>query len=209
MSLKLDTAMSVYAVVEICVLLVPALAVGADGVPVNVGLTFSPCTNAVVATNTELSPYTGVGAFTSPVNVGAAIGAAPVMSVTDSVTAPVLLATDNTGADDLTNAVVAIFVLTSPSLGLVTIAGTPVNNGLSIGAFNRVNDAYIGVVKCDFKNYAIAISYDATSSALKNYNQGFGAYELSINWRGFYKFSNNRAMMRCPRFEDLFEPDAY
>jgi type IX secretion system PorP/SprF family membrane protein len=80
---------------------------------------------------------------------------------------------------------------------------------LSIGAFNRVNDAYIGVVKCDFKNYAIAISYDATSSALKNYNQGFGAYELSINWRGFYKFSNNRAMMRCPRFEDLFEPDAY
>lgn len=80
---------------------------------------------------------------------------------------------------------------------------------LSIGAFNRVNDAYIGVIKCDFKKYAIAISYDATSSALKNYNQGFGAYELSINWRGFYKFPNNRAMMRCPRFEDLFEPDAY
>ena len=80
---------------------------------------------------------------------------------------------------------------------------------LSIGAFNRVNDAYIGVVKCDFKSYAIAISYDATSSSLKNYSQGFGAYELSINWRGFYKFPHNKEMMRCPRFEDIFEPDAY
>ena len=80
---------------------------------------------------------------------------------------------------------------------------------LSLGAFSRINDAYIGVVKCDFKKYAIAMSYDATNSTLKNYNQGFGAYEISISWRGFYKFPNNRAMMRCPRFEDLFVPDAY
>ena len=68
------------------------------------------------------------------------------ISVTNNVTIPVLPATDSTGADDLTNAVVAIFVLTSPSLGLVTIAGTPVNKGLFIGAFDACNESVVAVV---------------------------------------------------------------
>ena len=87
-----------------------------------------------------------MGAFTSPVNVGAAIGAAPAMSLTNSVTVPVLPATDNTGADDLTNAVVAIFKLTSPSAGVGAV-GTPVNTGLSIGAFNACNESVVAVVE--------------------------------------------------------------
>ena len=145
MSLKLDTAVSVYAVVAICVLLVPAPAVGAVGVPVNAGLAFSPCTNAVVATTVELVPDAAVGAVTVPVNVGPTDGAAPATSPTTKVTAPVLVATDNTGADDLTNAVVAIFKLTSPSAGVGAV-GTPVNVGLSIGAFSACNESVVAVV---------------------------------------------------------------
>jgi hypothetical protein len=124
---------------------VRTFAVGAVGTPVNAGLSFSPCTNAVVATNIELSPYVGVGAFTSPVNVGAAIGAAPVISVTNNVTTPVLPATDNTGADDLTNAVVAIFKLTSLSAGVGAV-GVPVKTGLANGAFNVCNESVVAVV---------------------------------------------------------------
>jgi hypothetical protein len=42
-------------VVAICVLLTVIAAVGANGVPVNMGLTFSPCTKEVVAILVELS----------------------------------------------------------------------------------------------------------------------------------------------------------
>jgi hypothetical protein len=131
MSLKLDTAVSVYAVVAICVLAAPAPAVGAVGIPVNAGLTFSPCTNAVVATTVEFVPDAAVGAVTVPVNAGPTVGAAPDTSLTTNVTVPVLPATDNTGADDLTNAVVAIFKLTSPSAGVGAV-GTPANAGLLV-----------------------------------------------------------------------------
>lgn len=80
---------------------------------------------------------------------------------------------------------------------------------VSLGAFNRIQDAYIGVIKLDFKKYAVGISYDATHSTLQNYNNSFGGLELSFNIRGFYKTPTINTLMRCPRFEDVFEPDAY
>ena len=80
---------------------------------------------------------------------------------------------------------------------------------VSLGIFNRIEDAYIGVVKLDFKKYAIGMSYDATHSKLQNYNNSFGGLELSITVKGFYKQPTNHTLMRCPQFEDIFEPDAY
>lgn len=71
------------AVVAICVLDAPATAVGADGVPVNVGdavLAFpdSPAvTNAVVAICVVLVPAVAVGAVGTPVNAGESRGAPP------------------------------------------------------------------------------------------------------------------------------------
>ena len=77
--------------------------------------------------------------------MGPAIGAAPDTSPTTRVTVPVLPATDNTGAEDLTNAVVAIFKLTSPSAGVGAV-GVPENTGLSSGAFNACNELVVAVV---------------------------------------------------------------
>ena len=114
--------------------------------PVNAGLTFSPCTKAVVATAIVLVPYATVGAVGDPTNAGEAIGAAPAISVTTNDTTPVLVATDNTGADARTNSVVAIFKLTSPSAGVGAV-GTPVNVGLFIGAFNACKESVVAVVE--------------------------------------------------------------
>ena len=49
---------------------VPALAVGAIGVPVNAGLIFCACTNAVVAICVVDVAELAVGAAGIPVNVG-------------------------------------------------------------------------------------------------------------------------------------------
>ena len=54
---------------------VPTAAVGAVGVPVNAGLTFSPCTNAVVAICVPLVPAANVVDLGVPVKVGLANGA--------------------------------------------------------------------------------------------------------------------------------------
>ena len=71
--------------------------------------------------------------------------------------APVLVATDNTGADDLTNAVVAIFKLTSPSAGVGAV-GTPVNVGLSNGAFNACNESVVAVVDASSVATALVVN---------------------------------------------------
>ena len=49
-------------------LLTVIVAVGAVGTPENAGLSFSPCTNAVVASVVLLSPYAIVGAVGVPVS---------------------------------------------------------------------------------------------------------------------------------------------
>src|SRR5215471_1006263 len=58
---------STNAVVAICVVFVPAAAVGAVGVPANAGL---EVTNAVVASCVVLVPAVAVGAVGMPVNAG-------------------------------------------------------------------------------------------------------------------------------------------
>jgi hypothetical protein len=84
--------------------LVPAVAVGAAGVPVKVGEAIgalrisTAVTKAVVASWVVLVPAVAVGAVGVPVRAGEAKGAAPETSATAKVTAPVLPATEVTGA---------------------------------------------------------------------------------------------------------------
>lgn len=117
------------AVVAMRVVLVPADAVGAAGVPVKVGearfaLRLSAVvTKAVVASCVVEVPAVAVGAAGVPVKVGEARGAAPETSATAKVTAPVLPATEVTGAVvrypwALTKAVVAMDVSLSDRLGV-------------------------------------------------------------------------------------------
>lgn len=94
--------------------------------------------NAVVAICVVAVPGDAVGARGTPVNVGDANGAAPGMSESARVTAPVLVLTDATPATPattafVTKAVVASCVVLAPGAA-VGAAGTPVNVGLALGA---------------------------------------------------------------------------
>src|SRR5215210_4327590 len=69
------------------------------------------------------------------------------------------------------------------------------NTQLIMGAYYRVNDAMIPMVGFQQNGYRLTFSYDATSSALKNYNQTRGAYEFSLVKQGL--IDKSRAI-KCP-----------
>jgi type IX secretion system PorP/SprF family membrane protein len=72
---------------------------------------------------------------------------------------------------------------------------------LGIGAYLRVNDAFIPVVKLDMLPLSIAISYDVNISTLNTVSQGQGGFELSISYTGFLDRENSaKNKMLCPRF---------
>lgn len=64
------------------------------------------------------------------------------------------------------------------------------------GLYYRANDAAIPVVGFQLNDYKITVSYDATTSALGNYNNRYGAYELSLVKTGLY--NNNGKALKCP-----------
>ncbi|HEY0679705.1 MAG TPA: PorP/SprF family type IX secretion system membrane protein [Chitinophagaceae bacterium] len=69
------------------------------------------------------------------------------------------------------------------------------------GLFVRPGDAFVPMVGFIWKNVRLTFSYDATTSGLKNYNGGRGAYEFSILQHGFYP--ENVGSLRqymCPTF---------
>lgn len=69
------------------------------------------------------------------------------------------------------------------------------NTQLIMGVYYRVNDALIPVLGVQQNGYKFTFSYDATSSSLKNFNQGRGAYEMSIVKQGLIDKSRN---IKCP-----------
>ncbi len=66
---------------------------------------------------------------------------------------------------------------------------------LILGAYYRLADAVVPVVGFQQNGYKLTFSYDATSSSLRNFNQGRGAYELSIIKQGLFSQSND---IKCP-----------
>jgi type IX secretion system PorP/SprF family membrane protein len=72
---------------------------------------------------------------------------------------------------------------------------------LGIGAYMRVGDAFIPVIKLDMLPLSIAISYDVNISTLNTVSQGQGGFELSISYTGFLDRENSaKNKMLCPRF---------
>lgn len=64
------------------------------------------------------------------------------------------------------------------------------------GAYLRVKDAIIPMIGFKLNDFEITFNYDATSSALNNFNQSRGAYEISIVKKGLYNPSGKS--VKCP-----------
>lgn len=69
------------------------------------------------------------------------------------------------------------------------------------GIYMRLNDAVIPTVGFQWKNIRLMFSYDQTTSTLKQYNNGRGAYEFALIHNGFYnEYSGDRRQSFCPIF---------
>jgi hypothetical protein len=69
------------------------------------------------------------------------------------------------------------------------------------GAYLRLQDAFIPVVKLDYNPFSVALSYDVNVSPLKTVSQGHGGFELSVAYQGFFDRDNSsKNAMLCPRF---------
>jgi type IX secretion system PorP/SprF family membrane protein len=69
------------------------------------------------------------------------------------------------------------------------------------GAFVRLKDALIPTLKLDIKRIAVAVSYDANVSLLRNASYGRGGFELSLSYRGFTNsYNSTKEAVRCPVF---------
>lgn len=69
------------------------------------------------------------------------------------------------------------------------------------GAFLRLNDALIPVVKLDYHPFAFSLSYDVNMSKLKTSSYGRGGFELGISYTGFTNRDNSSINSQlCPRF---------
>ena len=72
---------------------------------------------------------------------------------------------------------------------------------LLAGLYYRGGDALIPMVGFEIKQVRFTFSYDATTSALKNYNNLQGASELNITKKGFYEqATGDTRQVLCPRF---------
>jgi type IX secretion system PorP/SprF family membrane protein len=69
------------------------------------------------------------------------------------------------------------------------------------GAFMRLNDAFIPVLKLDYHPFSVSFSYDVNISQLKTSSHGRGGFELGISYIGFTNRDNSviNATL-CPRF---------
>jgi type IX secretion system PorP/SprF family membrane protein len=69
------------------------------------------------------------------------------------------------------------------------------------GAFLRLNDAFIPVIKLDYNPYSVAFSYDVNISKLKSTSYGRGGFELTLTYIGFLdRYNSTLNALRCPRF---------
>jgi len=69
------------------------------------------------------------------------------------------------------------------------------------GAFFRVNDAIIPVLKVDYRPFAFSLSYDVNISQLRSSSYGRGGFELGISYAGFTDRNNSTLnAVVCPKF---------
>jgi len=69
------------------------------------------------------------------------------------------------------------------------------------GLYLRPGDAVIPVIGFQWKNLRLMFSYDATTSSLKDYNNGRGAYEFALIHNGFFnEYNGDKRQSFCPTF---------
>lgn len=69
------------------------------------------------------------------------------------------------------------------------------------GVFVRWDDAIIPVVKLELEKYTFGLSYDINVSKLSRASQGFGGFEISLSYQGFFNRTNSSInALHCPRF---------
>jgi type IX secretion system PorP/SprF family membrane protein len=74
-------------------------------------------------------------------------------------------------------------------------------NQLIFGAYNRWNDAVIGVAGIQLNGWRAMASYDFNISKLGSSANGAGAFELTFRYEGLYsENSKGRRTYHCPRF---------
>lgn len=72
---------------------------------------------------------------------------------------------------------------------------------IHFGAFMRIKDAIVPVVKLDMHPISVAFSYDINTSALRAASTGRGGFELSISYLNFLDRDNStKNAVLCPRF---------
>ncbi len=82
--------------------------------------------------------------------------------------------------------------------------GMPSIFALNFGAFYRSKDAFIPMVRIDYKDVSIGFTHDVTNSSLAVNVPGANATEVTLYLRGNYLHAKNpRDPLYCPRFEDL------
>lgn len=70
---------------------------------------------------------------------------------------------------------------------------------LSAGAFYRVNDAVVPVVKLDYYNWALGFTYDVNISKLTAASSLRGGFEVTLSYKNFLNIRNTSAeKVRCP-----------
>jgi len=71
---------------------------------------------------------------------------------------------------------------------------------LHAGAYMRWKDAIIPVAKLEFRPFAVAVSYDANISQLKQSSNGRGGFEMSLTYQKMRKYNSSLDAIRCPKF---------
>ncbi len=71
---------------------------------------------------------------------------------------------------------------------------------LHLGTYMRWKDAIIPVAKLEFRPLAIAVSYDANISQLKQSSKGRGGFEVSLTYQKSNQYNSSQESLRCPKF---------
>lgn len=71
-----------------------------------------------------------------------------------------------------------------------------------LGIYDRFGDAIFPMVGFIYKNIRLTFTYDITTSALKNYDNGYGAFEFALISQGFYsQYNGDKRQSLCPSFK--------
>ncbi|BAV10341.1 hypothetical protein FLA_6403 [Filimonas lacunae] len=71
---------------------------------------------------------------------------------------------------------------------------------VSAGLLARLKDAVVPVIKLQYQQFEIGVSYDVNTSSLKTASMGKGGFEFSLSYKAFTRADAGSANIQCPRF---------